>query len=134
MSQHAGNATRSSHPGVGPRLLPGAEVRRARPVKSLRAGDWAWLGLTAAVVTYEAAASSRRDWELLSEAVDRYRIRHPVVVSATIAYLAAHLTRVMPATLDPLHRIGVRRERRRERYDYRGSTSAGHQSRGSDDF
>lgn len=109
MSQHAGNATRSSRPGVGPRLLPGAEVRRARPVKSLRAGDWAWLGVAAVVAAYEIAASTRRDWELMSEACDRYRTRHPVVVSAAIVYLAAHLTRVMPDRLDPLHRMGARR-------------------------
>jgi hypothetical protein len=109
MSQHAGNATQSSHPGVGPRLLPGAEARRAGLVKSLRAGDWAWLGVAAAVVAYEAAAASRRDWELMSEACDRYRTRHPVVVSAAIVYLAAHLTRTIPKTIDPLHRIGARR-------------------------
>jgi hypothetical protein len=110
MSQHAGNATQSSPPGVGPRLLPGAEARRAGLVKSLRAGDWAWLGVTAVVAAYEIAASSRRhDWELLSEACDRYRTRHPVVVSGAIVYLAAHLTRVMPDRIDPLHRIGARR-------------------------
>lgn len=109
MSQHAGNATRSSHPGVGPRLLPGSEARRARPAKSLRAGDWGWITIAIGVVGYEFAASQRRhDWELLSEACDRYRIRHPLLINVTIAYLAAHLTRAIPRRIDPLYIIGTR--------------------------
>jgi hypothetical protein len=106
--QHAGEQTQSSPSDVGPRLLPGAEARRAGLVKSLRAGDWAWLGLATAAVAYEAAASSRRDWELLSEACDRYRTRRPVVVSATIVYLAAHLVRLVPRPIDPLYILATR--------------------------
>jgi len=102
-NQHAGELTQSSPSDVGPRLLPGAEARRAGLVKSLRAGDWGWIGLAAGVVAYEIAASSRRhDWELLSEACDRYRIRHPLATNLTIAYLAAHLTRLLPSRIDPL--------------------------------
>jgi hypothetical protein len=111
MSQHAGNATRSSHPGVGPRLLPGAEARRARPVTSLRAGDYAWLTIAAGVVGYEIAASSR-NYELLSEAVDRYRILYPFVTNLTIAYLAAHLLRIIPRRVDPLYLLATRWTRR----------------------
>ena len=101
MSQHAGNATQSSHPRVGPRLLPGAEARRAGLVKSLRAGDWAWLTIAVGVVGYEIAAS-RRGYELLSESVDRYRILYPLATNLTIVYLAAHLVRVIPRRIDPL--------------------------------
>lgn len=73
-----------------------------RPI--LRPADWAWIAITAAVLAYEAAASRRRhDWELLSEACDRYRERHPVVVYGVVAYLAAHLTRTVPRRIDPLH-------------------------------
>ena len=111
MSQHAGNATQSSHPRVGPRLLPGAEARRAGLVKSLRAGDWAWLTIAAGVVGYEIAAS-RRGYELLSEAVDRYRILYPVATNLTIVYLAAHLVRIIPRRIDPLYLLGTRFTRR----------------------
>lgn len=107
MSQHAGNATQSSHPRVGPRLLPGAEARRAGLVKSLRAGDWAWLTIAAGVVGYEIAAS-RRGYELLSEAVDRYRILYPLATNLTIVYLAAHLVRIIPRRIDPLTILATR--------------------------
>ena len=107
MSQHAREATQSSHPRVGPRLLPGAEARRAGLVKSLRAGDWAWLTIAAGVVGYEIAAS-RRGYELLSEAVDRYRILYPLATNLTIVYLAAHLVRIIPRRIDPLTILATR--------------------------
>lgn len=106
MSPHAGNATRSSHPGVGLRLCE-VEARRARPVMSLRAGDWAWIGIAAGVVGYEIVASSR-GYELLSEAIDRYRILYPVAVNVTIVYLAAHLLRIIPRHIDPLYLLATR--------------------------
>lgn len=65
----------------------------------LRPADVAWLTLAAAVAVYELAAPAE---ELLSEAVDRYRTRHPVIIHAAIVYLAGHLTRVWPRHLDPL--------------------------------
>ena len=75
----------------------------------MRAADYGWIGLAAGVVAYEFAASSRRhDWELLSEACDRYRIRHPIATNLTIAYLAAHLTRIIPRPIDPLHILVTR--------------------------
>jgi hypothetical protein len=75
----------------------------------MRPADRAWLAIIAAVLAYEIAASRRRhDWELLSEACDRYRTRHPVVVRGVIVYLAAHLTRTIPARLDPLHQFATR--------------------------
>lgn len=75
----------------------------------LRAADRAWLGIAAAVLAYEAAASRRRhDWELLSEAADRYRDRHPILVHGVVLYLAAHLTRRIPQSLDPLHLLAAR--------------------------
>ena len=78
-------------------------------MKSLRAGDWAWLGVAAVVVAYEIAASTRRhDWELLSEAVDRYRIRYPIATNLLIAYLAAHLARIIPRRIDPLTILAAR--------------------------
>ena len=68
----------------------------------MKPADRAWLGLAAAVLGYEAAAV-RGNWELLSEACDRYRGRHPVLTTAVVVYLAAHLTRAIPRHCDPLH-------------------------------
>ena len=70
--------------------------------------DIAWLALAAAVLGYEISAATRRDWELLSEAADRYRAGHPVLTHLTVFYLAAHLTRLMPKRIDPLHRLAQR--------------------------
>lgn len=71
----------------------------------MRHGDWAWLGLAAGVLTYEAGAALHPEAELLSEAVDRYRRQHPIVTLAVIGYVAAHLARLIPARWDPLHRM-----------------------------
>jgi hypothetical protein len=78
-------------------------------VKSLRAGDYGWITIAAGVAAYEIAASTRRhDWELLSEAVDRYRIRYPIATNLLIAYLAAHLARIIPRRIDPLTILAAR--------------------------
>ena len=76
--------------------------------------DCAWIGLGVAVLAYEALAAARRDFELLSEATDRYRGRHPIITDLTIVYLAAHLLRRWPARMDPLHLMasGIHRGRR----------------------
>lgn len=77
----------------------------------MRPADCAWLALAAAILLYEAAAASRKDWELLSEAADRYRAGHPILTHLTIVYVAGHLLRRWPARFDPLHqlaRIGAR--------------------------
>lgn len=71
----------------------------------MRHGDAAWIGLAAAVITYEAAAATRNDWELLSEAVDRYRAKHPILTHLIVIYLAGHLTRRWPQRFDPLHQL-----------------------------
>ena len=70
--------------------------------------DVAWLVLAAAILGYEITAATRRDWELLSEAADRYRAGHPVLTHLTVFYVAAHLTRMVPKRIDPLHQIAVR--------------------------
>lgn len=65
-------------------------------------GDRAWLALAVGVVAYEAAA---KPGELLSQRMDAYRQRHPVLAHLVVAYLALHLARRWPATVDPLHRM-----------------------------
>lgn len=71
------------------------------------AADWAWVSIGVAVLAYEAVAA-RREWELLSEAADRYRAAHPVLTHGVVGYLAAHLTRLIPRPLDPLHVVAAR--------------------------
>lgn len=70
--------------------------------------DAAWVTIAAGVIAYEASAP---EGELLSQAVGRYRERHPILVTLMIVYLAAHLLRVVPARADPLHRLAVRLKR-----------------------
>lgn len=70
----------------------------------MRHADYAWLTIACGVCAYEAYAAFCGA-ELLSEACDRYRRRHPLLTTALIAYLAAHLTRVIPRRIDPLHRL-----------------------------
>lgn len=77
----------------------------------MRPADRAWLTLAVGITAYEVAACRRPGWELLSQAADRHRARHPVLVHAAAVYLAAHLTRRWPARVDPLHRIASRLSR-----------------------
>lgn len=70
--------------------------------------DLAWVGIGIGVLAYEVAAATRRDWELLSEAADRYRAGHPVLTHLTVFYLAGHLLRRWPRRADPLCRLAAR--------------------------
>jgi hypothetical protein len=70
----------------------------------MRHGDSAWIALAVGVAVYEIAAPPG---ELLSEAVDRYRAKHRWLTTVGIVYTAAHLLRLWPAPLDPLHRLAV---------------------------
>lgn len=70
----------------------------------MKAADKGWLLIAVGVCVYEMRAATR-EWELLSEACDRYRRRHPWITDLTICYLAAHLLRAIPGRIDPLHRI-----------------------------
>ena len=74
----------------------------------MKPADYAWAALAAAVLAYEMTAATRRDWELLSEAADRYRAGHPVISHLSVIYLAGHLLRRWPARIDPLHRLATR--------------------------
>lgn len=73
----------------------------------MKPADWGWVTLAVGVFVYEAAAALKR-WEFLSEAADRYRGHHPIITVAIIAYLAAHLTRLIPKPLDPIHLVARR--------------------------
>jgi uncharacterized protein (UPF0548 family) len=77
----------------------------------MRVADRAWLAIAVGVAVYELAAARRPGWELLSEAADRHRARHPLAVHATAVYLAGHLTRRWPRRIDPLTQITARLRR-----------------------
>jgi hypothetical protein len=76
----------------------------------MKPADKAWVCLFVGVAVYELAAALRR-WELLSEAADRYRQRHPIATHSTVVYLAGHLLRRWPQRFDPLHRLASRLSR-----------------------
>lgn len=74
----------------------------------MRPADRAWAVLAVVVLVYEAHAAGRQEWELLSEASDRYRQSHPIAWTGLVVYTAAHLLRKIPAPIDPLHQLAVR--------------------------
>lgn len=73
--------------------------------RPMRHGDYAWAAIAAGVITYELFAPPG---QLLSEAVDRYRRHHPYITNGMVCYIAAHLLRVVPARVDPLHQLATR--------------------------
>lgn len=70
-------------------------------LRRLKPADVSWIAVLVGVTVYEVVAS-RRGWELLSQAVDRYRQSNPAVTDASVIYIAAHLLRRWPTRLDPL--------------------------------
>lgn len=71
----------------------------------MKAGDWAWAALAAGIVGYEVFAPRG---QLLSERVDSYRQRRPIVTLAVITYVPLHLARLWPRRVDPLHQLAIR--------------------------
>lgn len=71
----------------------------------MRAADYAWTAIAVGATTYEIVAALRPDWQLLSEAMDGYRVARPFLVTAGIVYFAGHLLRAWPPEVDPLTRI-----------------------------
>ena len=71
----------------------------------MKHADIAWAALAAGIVLYEVAAPPG---QLLSQAVDRYRIKHPFLTNGVILYVAMHLLRQWPRQIDPLHQVAVR--------------------------
>lgn len=66
-----------------------------------RRANLGWLGLGAYVLGHNVLAAGRGD-EMLSMAVDRYLVRHPVVTHAVIGLVAGHLLNLLPPAVDPL--------------------------------
>jgi hypothetical protein len=74
----------------------------------MKHGDAAWAAIGLTVLVYESCAPPG---QLLSEAVDRYRGRHPILTNSVILFLAGHLLRIWPRPIDPLHQLAVRVKR-----------------------
>ena len=74
----------------------------------MKHGDAAWAAIGLAVLVYELSAPPG---QLLSEAVDKYRDRHPILTNSLILFLAGHLLRIWPRPIDPLHQLAVRANR-----------------------
>ena len=96
----------------------------------LRHGDAAWLALAAVVLVYELVAPKD---ELLSEACDRYRNRHPRGVFGLVAYLAGHLLRTWPPQLDALHQMARLANRVKDKRAAERLTKSGARTWGSKD-
>lgn len=60
-------------------------------------GETAWLAIAGAVILHEAICHQD---QLLSDAADRYRTKHPLIVHAFVLATAAHLLRRIPRQLD----------------------------------
>ena len=71
----------------------------------MKHGDIAWVSVAAAIILYEALCPPG---QLMSEAVDRYRRRHPFITNGIIFYIAMHLMRQWPRKIDPLHQFAAR--------------------------
>ena len=72
----------------------------------MKSGDYAWIGMGAAILTYEVIAD-----DLLSDAVARWRKKHPLIVYMFITGLAAHLNGVLPFTILLQLKAKIRRKR-----------------------
>ena len=68
----------------------------------MRAGDKAWIALGVGIGTYELLCPEE---ELMSEAADRWMLRHPWLVRAGAFLLAAHVCNLLPDRCDPVHRL-----------------------------
>jgi hypothetical protein len=66
--------------------------------------DKAWMTLGAAILAYEIWAP---DGELLSEAVDRYLITHPIATKVITMTLVLHILNVVQPDYDPIHHLAT---------------------------
>lgn len=66
-----------------------------------RRADRGWLVLGAYVISHNVLAAGRGD-EMLSQAVDRYLVRRPVLTYVVVGAVALHLLNRLPAFADPL--------------------------------
>ena len=68
-------------------------------------GERAWAIMGLGILAYEVF--SEED-QLLSVAVDRFIVKHPIITRVCIALVALHLMNALPTRADPIHIIAVR--------------------------
>lgn len=67
----------------------------------MKRADRGWLGLAVYVAVHNIRAAGRGD-EMLSEAVDRYLERQPLLTYFVVSAVALHLLNKLPPFADPL--------------------------------
>lgn len=66
-----------------------------------RKADPGWIAIGVFVAGHNVVHAGRGD-EMLSEAVDRYLLRHPVLTNLVVVAVALHLLNRLPSWCDPL--------------------------------
>lgn len=66
-----------------------------------RRADRGWLTIVEFVFGHNIVAAGRGD-EMLSEAFDRYLVRHPVLMHVVVVLVGLHLLNRLPRCADPL--------------------------------
>lgn len=67
----------------------------------MKLADRGWLILATYVVAHNVHAAGRGD-DMLSQAVDRYLVRRPMITRAVVGIVALHLINALPPFVDPL--------------------------------
>ena len=78
----------------------------------MRPADKAWAALGLGILIYDLFAPRG---ETLSEACDRYRVKHPVITHLVLIAVSAHLARIVPPRYDALHGFDVVKVRWQDR-------------------
>ena len=66
-----------------------------------RKADPGWIAIGVFVAGHNVLHAGRGD-EMLSEAMDRYLLRHPLLTHTAVVLVALHLLNRLPAWADPL--------------------------------
>ena len=93
------------------KLLPLATLGLAKGVAEvyikpifdrLETREKAWLALAGGVILYDALCP---EGQTLSEGVDHFLEKHPVMTLGAIAITAGHLSNLIPEKIDPIHHL-----------------------------
>lgn len=71
-------------------------------IKDIEPRHKAWVALAGSVICYDLLA---KDGQTLSEGVDHYLEKHPVMTLGAIAITAGHLANIIPESIDPIHQL-----------------------------
>lgn len=76
----------------------------------MKPSDWAWVTLGVGVLGYDVLCD---DGDTMSEAADRYMLRHPWLVRSVAFALAAHVCNLVHPRYDVVHVLFVTLRRTR---------------------